>query len=162
MQPCYSGVSSTSLSGRALLQRCGPSLLQHIFPRTVQCRRQRDTRWIVGARYAWMRRWLTALDKIHKAIRSSLLLCFGSRPGRQCADTVLTAKLLMEKSRMWPDRPLAMIKVDIKKENFRPALSQGNNKWKGSVAGLGGPSWLVSILPFNFCCIVFSLCLFLE
>ena len=46
---------------------------------------------------------LAALDKIHNAIRSSPLLCFASCPGRQCADMILPAKLLMETSRMWPD-----------------------------------------------------------
>ena len=34
------------------------------------------------------------------------------------------------------------------------------HKWKGSVAGLGGLSGPVDILPFNFCCSVYTLCLF--
>ena len=37
---------------------------------------------------------------------------------------------------------------------------RGNIKWKGSVAGLGGLSGLVDILPFNFCCRVYTLRLF--
>ena len=37
---------------------------------------------------------------------------------------------------------------------------RGNNKWKGSVAGLGGLSGPVDILPFNFCCGVYTLCFF--
>ena len=95
-----------------------PSLLQHVFRRTVQCCRQRGTRWTAGARcakvyIACLR--LTALDKVHRAIRSSPLWCFAQFPGRQSADTILTAKLLTEKSRMWPERPLAMIKLDVKK-----------------------------------------------
>ena len=68
----------------------------------------------VGQSYSAFWR-LTALDKIHNAIRSSPLLCFASCPGRQCADMILPAKLLMETSRMWPDRPLALIKLGIKK-----------------------------------------------
>ena len=39
-------------------------------------------------------------------------------------------------------------------------MVRGNNKWKGSVAGLGGLSGPVGILPFNFCCSVYTLCLF--
>ena len=58
---------------------------------------------------------LTALDKIHKATRSSPLLCFASCPGRQCTDMFLTTEVLTEKSRMWPDRPLAMNKLDKKR-----------------------------------------------
>ena len=57
---------------------------------------------------------LTALSKIHKAIRFSPL-CFALCQGRRRADMILTTELLMEKSRMWPDRPLAMIKLDMKK-----------------------------------------------
>ena len=37
---------------------------------------------------------------------------------------------------------------------------RGNNKWKGSMAGLGGLSGPVDILPFKFCCGVYTLCLF--
>ena len=37
---------------------------------------------------------------------------------------------------------------------------KGNNKWKGSVAGLGGLSLPVGVLPFNFCCSVYTLCQF--
>ena len=37
---------------------------------------------------------------------------------------------------------------------------RGNSKWKGSVAGLGGLSGAVGVLPFNFCCSVNTLCLF--
>ena len=39
-------------------------------------------------------------------------------------------------------------------------MVRGNNKWKGSVAGLGGLSGPVGILPFNFCCSVCTLCLY--
>ena len=35
--------------------------------------------------------------------------------GRQCADMIFTTDLLIEKSRIWPDRPLAMIKLDKRK-----------------------------------------------
>ena len=38
---------------------------------------------------------------------------------------------------------------------------RGNNKWKG-VAGLGGLSEPVDILPFNFCCSVHTLCLLVK
>ena len=38
--------------------------------------------------------------------------------------------------------------------------SEGEGCGKGSVAGLGGLSRLVGILPFNFCCSVCTLCLF--
>ena len=37
---------------------------------------------------------------------------------------------------------------------------RGNNERKGSVAGLGGLSGPVGILPFNFCSGVYTLCLF--
>ena len=37
---------------------------------------------------------------------------------------------------------------------------RGNNKSKGSVAGLGGLRRPLHILPFNFCCSVYTLCLF--
>ena len=57
---------------------------------------------------------LTALDKIHNAIRRSPLLCFAFCLGRQCADMILTTILLMKKSCMWPDRPLAIIKLDMR------------------------------------------------
>ena len=57
----------------------------------------------------------TALDGIHKAIPSSPLLCFQACLGRQCADMILTGKLLIEKRRMWLDRLLAMIKLDVRK-----------------------------------------------
>ena len=45
------------------------------------------------------------LAKVHKAIRSF----------RQCTDMILTMQQLTEKSRMWPDRPLAMIELDMPK-----------------------------------------------
>ena len=34
------------------------------------------------------------------------------------------------------------------------------NEWKGSVAGLGGLSGHVGVLPFSFCCSVYTLCHF--
>ena len=37
---------------------------------------------------------------------------------------------------------------------------KGNNKWKGRVAGLGGLSEPVGVLPFIFCCSVYALCHF--
>ena len=49
---------------------------------------------------------LAAVDKIQKAIRSSPLMCFASCPGRQCEDMIWTMKLLIETSRMCPDRLL--------------------------------------------------------
>ena len=33
---------------------------------------------------------------------------------------------------------------------------RGNNKWTGSVAGLGGLSGPVGVLPSNFCCSVYT------
>ena len=37
---------------------------------------------------------------------------------------------------------------------------RGSNKWKGSVAGLGGLSRPVGVFLFNFCCRVYTSCLF--
>ena len=57
------------------------------------------------------------MGKIQEATRRWALLCSAllCSVSCQCADMVLTTKLLIEKSRMWPDGPLAIIKLELRK-----------------------------------------------